>query len=525
MAFKFQVNLDVKFNHNAVFLKKADKYKPKIIYHQLSAKQLIKLTKDETKLDGVGVSNAGSVNELKSKKFGKDDNFLIDIGQHCVGKFQIHIDHVGSPMDAPLTLKIRFAEMPNEFKYNSKDYNGWLSKSWMQEELIHVDNLPVDLKLPRRYSFRYVEIRVVDTSPKWSVKFSDPRVISQSAVNKVQIPKSKFDDNELDKIYETGVNTLHDCMQDVFEDGPKRDRRLWLGDLRLQALANYASFNNTNLVKRCLYLFAGMTAEDGRISANVFTNNKYIPDDTFMYDYGLFFISTLDDLLKHEFNQEILDDLYPIAKKQWDYDQKFISDDGKVITDKDYITFVDWSQDFDKNTSAQAITIFVLKQLIDLAGMAEDSEKLKYENQLNKLVNYAENKLFDHKKGLFISGPNKEINVASQVWMVLAHVLDNEQNHALMKKTQTELFPIKGIATPYMYHHVTQALFEAGFREAGIKLMKEYWGKMISLGADTYWEAFEPEHPNFSPYGNAMVNSFCHAWSCTPVWLLTKYLN
>ena len=55
--------------------------------------------------------------------------------------------------------------------------------------------------------------------------------------------------------------------------------------------------------------------------------------------------------------------------------------------------------------------------------------------------------------------------------------------------------------------------------------MKEYWGKMISLGADTYWEAFEPEHPNFSPYGNAMVNSFCHAWSCTPVWLLNKYLN
>ena len=27
-------------------------------------------------------------------------------------------------------------------------------------------------------------------------------------------------------------------MQDVFEDGPKRDRRLWLGDLRLEALAN-----------------------------------------------------------------------------------------------------------------------------------------------------------------------------------------------------------------------------------------------------------------------------------------------
>jgi hypothetical protein len=31
-------------------------------------------------------------------------------------------------------------------------------------------------------------------------------------------------------------------MQEVFEDGPKRDRRLWLGDLRLQALVNDVTF-------------------------------------------------------------------------------------------------------------------------------------------------------------------------------------------------------------------------------------------------------------------------------------------
>jgi len=28
-----------------------------------------------------------------------------------------------------------------------------------------------------------------------------------------------------------------------------------------------------------------------------------------------------------------------------------------------------------------------------------------------------------------------------------------------------------------------------------IHLMKSYWGKMISLGADTYWEAFDPDQP------------------------------
>lgn len=51
------------------------------------------------------------------------------------------------------------------------------------------------------------------------------------------------------------VRTLRQCMQTVFEDGPKRNRRLWLDDLRLQALTNYVSFRDYALVKRCLLLF------------------------------------------------------------------------------------------------------------------------------------------------------------------------------------------------------------------------------------------------------------------------------
>lgn len=62
-----------------------------------------------------------------------------------------------------------------------------------------------------------------------------------------------------------------------------------LDKLRLQALANYATFDNVELVKRCLYLFAGMTTEEGKISSNVFVKPENIPDDTFLYEYSLFF--------------------------------------------------------------------------------------------------------------------------------------------------------------------------------------------------------------------------------------------
>ena len=310
-----------------------------------------------------------------------------------MGRFSVDISSVGSPMDAPLYMRIRFGEIPAELAGDSSSYEGWLSKSWIQEEYIHLDELPAKLSLPRRYSFRYVELKVLDTSPKWQAVFENPEVVKETSADYGNLKEISVEE-ELKKIYEVSVKTLAECMQDVFEDGPKRDRRLWIGDLRLQALANYVTFDNVELVKRCLYLFGAMNTTEGKIPANVFVKPASLPDDTFLFDYSLFFISVLYD--------------YETAHP--------------------------------------------------------DIEFLK------------------------------------------------------------ELFPVKGIATPYMYHHVTEALFEAGLQEEAIRLLKSYWGEMLRLGADTFWEAFEPENPNYSPYGNPIVSSYCHAWSCTPVHLIHKYL-
>lgn len=98
------------------------------------------------------------------------------------------------------------------------------------------------------------------------------------------------------------------------------------------------------------------------------------------------------------------------------------------------------------------------------------------------------------------------------------------KNSQIMKRMIETLFPIRNIATPYMYSHVVEALFHAGLHEEAIQLMKAYWGKMIELGADTFWEAFDPDQPSYSPYGSPIISSYCHAWSCTPVYLLEMYV-
>ena len=469
MAFTFQINNDVTWNREERLLKKAQENLPEILKTDIQPVAITEIIEDEHGLNGYSaVVSEKKISDLAKYGLGRDQKIILDLGDHYVGHFSIDITSVGSPMDAPLYLRVKFAEVPAEVVADSNDYDGWLSKSWIQEEYIHLDVLST--------------------------------------------------------IYDISVKTLFDCMQEVFEDGPKRDRRLWIGDLRLQALANYATFGDLALTKRCLYLFGGMTTTDGKIPANVFTAPNLIPDDTFLFDYSIFFAVILADFYYQTKDQEVLSDLYPAAKKQIDQALTLVDDEGRLNLLDEWPVFIDWSNEFEKSTAGQAVLIYALKRFIQLAEWMEEPDLISYQEQLAELTVFAQTQLFDEEKNQFIIEQSKEINVASQVWMVLAEVFDQEKNSKIMEEMISTQFPITGIATPYMYHHVVEALFVAGLKEEAIQLLKNYWGKMIELGADTFWEAFKPEEPGFSPYGSPIMSSYCHAWSCTPAYLIKKYI-
>lgn len=525
MAFTFQINDNVKFNHDKYLLDKAEKFKHPLKYKKVCPKNLVQINSDDQSFNGFkAVILDQRIEDLKNILLSKGDRITLDFGDHCVGKFSINLKSVGSPMDAPLFLHLKFGETPAEIGIDSGTYDGWLSNSWISEEFIHLDMLPTKLSLPRRYAFRYVEIEVLGASPKWQLSVSDPIALTQSAVLIDDVPKLNIKDPRLKKIDEVSIKTLHECMQDVFEDGPKRDRRLWLGDLRLQSLANYETFKDNDMVKRCLYLFAGTATVDGKIAANIFTKPSIQPDDTFLFDYSLFFISVLYDFYQQTGDKQVLDDLYPVAKKQIDLALKSVDKNGLLQLDDDWPVFIDWSNDFDKSTASQAVLIYVLKQFVILTKIMDETNTCQYQKLVDLCSKASLEKLYDSNLGMFISGPNREINLASQVWMEIAHVLNKDENRKLMTQTMVKLFPIKGIATPYMYHHIVLALIESDHKQEAIQLIKNYWGKMLDLGADTFFEAFDPDNVEFSPYGSPIVNSYCHAWSCTPTFLIRKYL-
>ena len=100
-----------------------------------------------------------------------------------------------------------------------------------------------------------MKIEVLDVSSKFDLIIEEAKAVALSSADDSRLSAYHSENKELEQLDRIACNTLHDCMQKVFEDGPKRDQRLWMGDLRLQALANYETYQMNDMVKGCLYLF------------------------------------------------------------------------------------------------------------------------------------------------------------------------------------------------------------------------------------------------------------------------------
>lgn len=504
---------------NSAFLTKAQALSPRLIQTEVRPVGTVEITPE----NGDYVARPVGQGFSTSRPLGRGDSLCLDFGDHQVGYVSFSLTPVGSPPDAPAFLKLRFGETPYEIGEDVSGYEGEISRSWFQEELVHVDVLPTRVVLPRRYAFRYLELTVLDTSPKYQVVLEDVVCTAVTSGDRTQVQPLKTSDPELIALDRVSLKTMEDCMQSVFEDGPKRDRRLWLGDLRLQAQVNYVTFHNNDLVKRCLYLFAGLTQNEGRVGACLFLEPTPQVDDTALFDYALFFVSCLYDYYEATGDRETLCELFPTACRQVELALRELDERG-IVTDRDtWWCFLDWGEGLNKQAGAQAILIYTLKQagaMAEWLGEADRANALR--TAAERAAQAALDCLWNGK--FFVSGAEKQVSWVSQVWFALAGVLNRLENVRLLKRLLEEK-PGIPLVTPYAYHHLIQALMENGLQDAAVDCMKNYWGGMLRAGADTFWELYDPTDPLASPYGSRAVNSFCHAWSSTPAYFIRTYLD
>ena len=98
--------------------------------------------------------------------------------------------------------------------------------------------------------------------------------------------------------------------------------------------------------------------------------------------------------------------------------------------------------------------------------------------------------------------------------------------------------------TSFMGYYMLEALAKSGYYDDAVDLISEYWGRMLDLGATTFWEDFNYEDSKnaarideFVPEGKfdihadggaycyvGLRHSFCHGWASGPTAWMSEHL-
>lgn len=316
-------------------------------------------------------------------------------------------------------------------------------------------------------------------------------------------------------------------MQTVYEDGPKRDQRLWIGDLYLEALANDCSYRQHALTRRCLYLLAGCADSTGVLAGTLFERPEpHAQHKQFLLDYSLLYNVTLKNYLTATADRKTAESLWPVVFRQLENIRPYLRKNGLLDyerANREWWVFFDWRDGLHKEVSLHGLTVFAFRETRELARMLGKEDEVAWLGPtIAKMTAAARKHYLDQKTGLYVGTTDRQVSYSSQVWMVLGGIASQKEGQRALRALGTASGVVRP-GTPYAYHYYIQALIDCGMTDEARTALCDYWGGMVRKGADTFWEAYSPDDDFLSPYGFCPMNSYCHAWSCTPVYFIRTY--
>lgn len=515
---------DIFADKRAAWMRKAEEAKPQLIFRTMKPVALVRAVADSLAYQGWRYEPEAEPAELYKATFNQRQTVTLDFGQHMVGYFGFHISERGRCQDAPVRLKFTFGEVPAELNTPFDPWKGTLNRAWMQDEVVTVTRVDQPITIPRRLAFRYVKIELMGRC-NFGFAIDSLWCRAQTSAGKVEETLLPTCPDIVRRINAVGVETLRECMQTVYEDGPKRDHRLWIGDMYLEALANRHSFRCHQMTKRCLYLFAGLSTPDGVTISNCFEEPEpHAQDVSICLPYSLLWNSSLLEYLKDTDDRETAQDLWPVAVRQVEAALKYVGDDGLFDRGRCNLwLFFDWRNGLDDYALIQGATVFALRQTYELAQMlGRESEVATYPSLIRKMTKAIRGRCYNAKRGVVESGKNRQVSVLAQTWLIKSGILSKKEGaRALRTALATDGCVMPG--TPYGTHYLIDAMLLCDMKQEARDYLIDYWGGMVRKGADTYWEAYDPKDDCISPYRFHPLNSSCHAWGCTPVYFIHQY--
>jgi hypothetical protein len=438
-------------------------------------------------------------------------SILLDYGKELHGGLQLVMG--GSSRREPSLVRIRFGESVGEANsdtYNSDWLMGFSTDDHAKRDII--------MEIPRtglieigNTGFRFVRIDLLQ--PGTTINIKEARAILRYR-DVPYLGSFRSSDPRLDSIWVTGAYTTHLNMQEYLWDGIKRDRLVWLGDFHPELKTINTVFGYNEVVPRSLDLACEQYPLPRWMNGMSSYSMWYliIHYDWYMQN------GDLDFLKKHRDYIVGLIDLI---------DSKIEADGTETLSPS---RFLDWPSTPNREGVEAGYRALLAWALRDARKLCE----VLGENRSADVATVAAEKLNRKVKG------HNNLKQAAAL-MAVAGILDPG-------KACNDVVAVDGAKRFSTFYglYMLDALSLAGMQNEALKIIRDYWGGMLDMGATTFWEDFNIEwmensaridlftpegmndiHGDFGDYCYpSFRHSLCHGWSSgVTSWLTENILG
>ncbi|MES2240601.1 MAG: alpha-L-rhamnosidase C-terminal domain-containing protein [Bacteroidota bacterium] len=461
---------------------------------------------------GVGQPYFGTQSLCKIiNKEGQLSGLILDFGKEIHGGVQITTSQGNN---VTRKVRLRFGESVSET--NTETMN---IPSGKDGSTNHHGMRDFDLTLPGyatievgNTGFRFLRIDLLDANAELVLK--EVRAISKFR----DIPylgSFKCNDEQLNKIWQTGAYTAHLCMTDYVIDGIKRDRMVWSGDIHPQLMTISHVFGYQEVVPKSLDFLRDTNLLPKFING--------IPS------YSLWWIIMQHDWYQYHGRLDYLKEQKTYLVPLLDQLSKYVDNDGnEILNVGKSMRFIDWPSYKDKaavHAGIQAMMAIAFEKgavLCDVIG--EKSTAEKYTQLASKM-----------KKQL----PDANNSKQAAALLSLSGMADAKQ----MNEKIISVDGAKNFGAFFGYY-MLEAQAKAEDYTGALNNIRQFWGGMLDLGATTFWEEFDIDEAKGAARIDEIVpagkkdyhlstgiecykgirRSLCHGWSSGPTAWLSEHV-
>jgi alpha-L-rhamnosidase len=191
-------------------------------------------------------------------------------------------------------------------------------------------------------------------------------------------------------------------------------------------------------------------------------------------DYAVLYGAALLDCVLATGDTSTGRNLWPVVRRQLEIIGQSVNQEGLFVDPRNLWIFIDWNNELDRTAAMHGVLLYSYKRAIDLARViGAEKDTIACQDQISRMTKAARTHFFDSDHRLFVSGPDRQISWASQAWLVLAGVCEKEEGAAAIKNTIKLPNTVRPV-TPYLYHHVVDAMIACGMKNDARDLIQSY---------------------------------------------------